>query len=84
MGVPYSRFKSWDDTDRGLVLALMAEEAETCPQCGHPISECRDPATAGSWTVVEQVCEPSRIAQAASEQAFQAKQRGRVFLTRRT
>lgn len=81
--MPYSRFKSWDETDRGLVLALQAEEDETCPQCGHLISECRDPKTAGSWRVVEQICEPSRVAQAAAENAFESKRRGVLFLTQR-
>ena len=46
--------------DRGLVLALLAERADACPMCGHPMSQCRDPRTAGSWEVVPGTCEPDR------------------------
>lgn len=75
---------SWDDTDRGLVLALLAERKDTCPQCGHLVSECRDPKTAGSWTVIEEICQPSRVAQAKAEEVFERKRRGVVLMTRRT
>ena len=71
----------WSELDRGLVLALLAERAETCPMCGHLMSECRDPKTAGSWTVTEVICEASRVAQATAENS---KSRGAVFNTHRT
>jgi len=74
----------WTDTDRGLVLALLAERKDICPSCGHPMSVCRDPSTAGSWTVVRDVCQPSRIAQAVSEDVAKSKKRGVVISTRRT
>lgn len=74
----------WLDEDRGLVLALLEERAQTCPSCGHPVSQCRDPATAGTWQVVEEICQPSRIAQAVAENAAESKRRGVVFSTRRT
>lgn len=70
--------------DRGLLLALLAEKAETCHLCGHPIAQCRDRATAGSWTVVEDICQPTRVAQAAAENAAKRKRRGVVFLTKHT
>jgi hypothetical protein len=73
----------WSDLDRGLVLALLEERAETCSMCGHPMSECRDPRTAQKWLVDEQICQPSRIAQAASENAQERKARGVVIMTRR-
>jgi transcription elongation factor Elf1 len=63
---------------------LLAERAETCPECGHPKSVCRDRKTAGTWTVVEEVCQPSVVAQVKAEQIHEAKQRGRVIMTRRT
>ena len=66
--------------DRGLVLALLAERADACPMCGHPMSQCRDPRTAGSWEVVPGTCEPSRVAQAVMEDN---KRRGLVVMTRR-
>jgi hypothetical protein len=74
----------WTDTDRGLVLALLAERADTCPSCGHPMSQCRDASTAGSWTVVQEVCQPGRIAQAVSEDLASSKRRGVMLATRRT
>jgi hypothetical protein len=70
--------------DRGLLLALLAERRDTCSQCGHQVSECRDPKTAGSWTVVEEICQPSRVAQVKAEDAQKAKKRGVVLMTRRT
>lgn len=74
----------WSDVDRGLLLALLAEQRETCSSCGHPMSACRDPKTAGSWQVVEDVCQPTRVAQAAAENAAGSKRRGVVLMTRRT
>lgn len=66
------------------MLALLAERKETCPSCGHPMSVCRDPATAGKWTVVQTVCQPTRIAQAEAENVAKSKKRGVVLSTRRT
>lgn len=74
----------WTPTDRGLALALLAERAETCGQCGHPMSVCRDPRTARTWTVVTEVCQPSVVAQVVAEQVHEKKQRGVVISTRRT
>lgn len=75
----------WSDVDRGLLLALLAERAEICSLCGHPMSVCRDPKTAGSWRVVEDVCQPSVVAQATAENlAEQKKRRGLVLMTHRT
>lgn len=51
----------WTDEDRDYALALLAEEAETCSSCGQPISECRDPASAGQWSVVTDWCQASRV-----------------------
>jgi len=69
--------------DRGLLLALLAERAEICSSCGHPMSQCRDRSTEGSWQVVEDVCQPSRVAQAAAENLAESKRRGVVLLTKR-
>lgn len=74
----------WSGLDRGLVLALLAEQAETCSNCAHPMTECRDAATAGQWEVVDEVCQPSRVAEAVLENAMKAKRRGVVVSTRRT
>lgn len=74
----------WTDLDRGLVLALLAERSERCPLCNHLMSECRDPRTAGTWTVQEEICQPSRIAQAVAEDTGKSKRRGVVLMTRRT
>ena len=75
---------AWDDGDRGPVLALLAERKEKCPQCGHPMSVCRDQKTAGTWQAEVEVCQPSVVAQVRAEQIHEAKQRGRVIMTRRT
>lgn len=45
----------------------MAEERETCRSCGHPMSECRDPATAGTWRVHEEICQASVVSQATAD-----------------
>jgi hypothetical protein len=84
--VAYTEFCAWTPTDRGLVLALLAERAETCPSCGHPMSVCRDPRTAGSWQVVQEVCQPSLVAQVVAEQIATAevRKRGVILKTQRT
>lgn len=76
----------WSAADRGLLLALLAERADTCPSCGHPMSVCRDPRTRGTWQVVEETCYPSQVAQAAVDNAQEQKQRKRgvIFMTRRS
>jgi hypothetical protein len=74
----------WTEADRGLVLALLEERAGACGSCGHPLSECRDPKTAGTWEVIEDICQPSRVAQAVSEDLSASKRRGIVLMTRRT
>ena len=73
----------WTDQDRGLLLALLAERRDTCSECGHPMSQCRDPKTAGTWRVVEGVCQPTRVAQAVAENNARDKKRGVVLSTRR-
>lgn len=73
----------WTDADRGLLLALLAERRETCAQCGHPMSQCRDKNTAGKWQVIEDVCQPTRVAQAEAENIGKSKRRGVVLSTRR-
>lgn len=70
------REPEWTDQDRGWVLALLAEKADTCPGCGHPVSECRDPATRGQWSYEATVCQACVIAQAVSDNAAEAKTRG--------
>jgi len=49
--------------------------------CGHPMSVCRDPRTAGTWTVQRDTCYPSQVAQAVMEDG---RRRGEVIMTRRT
>lgn len=72
----------WTEADRGLVLALLAEQRETCSACGHPMSVCRDPRM--TWQVIEEVCGPSRISQAAAENVRESKRRGVMLATRQT
>jgi hypothetical protein len=64
------------------VLALLAEQADLCPACGHPKDLCRDPDTAGRWTVIQEICQPSRVAQAVSEDVAKDGRRGVQINTR--
>lgn len=34
MGLPHSKFKSWDEHDQALALAWTMLKAQTCPRCG--------------------------------------------------
>lgn len=50
------RDPDWSDLDRGWVLALIEEQADTCTGCGQPNELCRDPATRGQWGVAKTTC----------------------------
>ena len=76
------REPEWTPDDRALVLALIEEEKQICSICGHPLSECRDPSTAGTWMAVTEICQPGRIAQATAEN--ERGTRGLSIYTRRT
>lgn len=54
-----------------------------CGGCGNPLDECRDPATAKTWRIVEEQCEACRIGEAHADNLAEvagqhkgAKQRG--------
>jgi hypothetical protein len=69
------------------VLALLAEEAETCQGCGYPMSECRDPSTERQWRVETSVCHPGVIIEATQENLAEEKPRRRglhVYAVRST
>jgi MinD superfamily P-loop ATPase len=73
----------WTSEDRAYLLAYIGERDEVCGGCGNPLDECRDPATARQWRIVEEQCEACRIGEAhadnlaeASAQSKAAKQRG--------
>lgn len=72
----------WTETDRALVLAWLAEQKATCSNCGHPVSVCRDPSTAGRWEVVESQCEPGRVLAAHAENVAEANRRGVLLGTK--
>jgi len=74
----------WTDDDRALVLALREEQANTCPMCGHPMDECRDPATARTWRVHEEICQAGRVAQAIADNRAEEHVRGLHIYTSRT
>jgi hypothetical protein len=67
------------------LLALLAEQAEKCPQCGHQMSECRDFKLAYEWEVVEDKCWPGALADAIQANNAKAEKptRGLVLGTRR-
>jgi len=72
----------WTDLDRGLLLALLAERADKCSECSHPMSLCRDPKRIGDWEVVQDICHPTLIAQVKAEELAKHKRRGVVLATR--
>jgi hypothetical protein len=76
----------WTEEDRGLLLALLAEQNETCKICGHQMSVCRDPRTAGTWQVVPSICQPGRVMAAEAENAIESKRsmRGVVLGSKRS
>jgi YD repeat-containing protein len=76
------REPEWTDDDRAFLLALLEEERETCPICGHPLALCRDPRTERKWTVVTEICQPGRVAQATAEN--EQGTRGLAIYTRLT
>lgn len=61
------REPQWTDDDRTAVLALLAEQRETCPGCGNPMAECRDPKTSGKWIVETETCQACVVAEATSD-----------------
>lgn len=68
------------------MIAHLANEAEMCPSCGHPMSACRDKTTAGKWQVVEEICQPSVILQAVMDNEAESgkKRRGVMLGTKRS
>lgn len=52
--------------------------------CGHPMRLCRDRKTAGTWQVVVDICEASRVAQVQQENNAKNNVRGAVISTRRS
>lgn len=79
---------AWTDEDRGWLLAYLAEKTERCAGCGNHLDECRDPATAGRWSVIAERCEPCRVGEAEAENRAEAarnspvKQRGIYYAVR--
>jgi hypothetical protein len=71
------REPEWTDQDRGWVLALLAEQADTCGGCGQPVSECFDPKTMREWQAVERQCQACRVVEAQHEANAEASTRRR-------
>ena len=81
------RESPWSEDDRALALALLAEERDTCPGCGQPLEVCRDPATAGTWTVHQEVCQSCVVAEATRDNMAEeasGRRRGVHLYTGRT
>lgn len=75
-----TRPSPWTDEDRGWLLALRAEERETCKGCGHPLDVCRDPRTAGTWTPQTEICQACVIAEAEAENQQEGGRRRGVYI----
>lgn len=67
----------WTDEDRGYLLALLEERADTCPGCGQPNSECRDQSSIGQWQVVSQKCWACVVLEADADGRAESKHRER-------
>lgn len=50
------RSDSWTECDRIVALGFQIIETEQCPECGNPVSVCRDPGMSGRFRVEEQTC----------------------------
>lgn len=46
----------WTDEDRAWALALLAEENDECPGCGHPSDETRSPEAEGAYVATRVRC----------------------------
>lgn len=81
-----TRPSPWTDEDRAWLIALLAEERQTCPGCGQPMDVCRDPSTARTWQVVHAVCQACLVLEADAEGRAESgrKQRGLYVGVRRT
>lgn len=67
----------WTDEDRGWLLALLEERADTCPGCGQPNSECRDKSSMGQWGVAHRTCWACLVLEADADGRAESKQRQR-------
>jgi hypothetical protein len=73
------RDAEWTDEDRGWVLALLAEEADTCPGCGQPNSVCRDPKTMYEWRAVQVQCQACRMIETQRESDADGPKRRGIY-----
>jgi hypothetical protein len=51
------REPEWLDDDREWLLALLAEQRNTCSGCGHPVDISHDPDTAKTWRLQTSTCQ---------------------------
>lgn len=75
-----TRPSPWTDEDRDWLLALRAEERETCKGCGYPLDECRDPKSAGTWTPKASVCQACLVVEAEAENQQEGGKRRGVYV----
>jgi len=75
-----TRRSPWTDEDRGWLLALRAEEQETCSGCGQPLDVCRDPKTAGTWTPRVDVCQACVVVEAEAQNQQEGGRRRGVYV----
>lgn len=75
------RDPAWTDEDRGWLLALIGEEADTCSGCGHPASETRDPALMYQWRLVERKCWACVVLEADADARAESKTKDRGLKT---
>lgn len=71
----------WGDDDRGWLLALLAEDADTCSGCGHPNSETSDPASMHQWRLVQRKCWACVVLEADADARAESKTKDRGLKT---
>jgi YD repeat-containing protein len=57
----------WTDEDRGWAIAFIRDEATRCGGCGQPAEEAHNPATSGTWTVEQVICQACRVLDAVRD-----------------
>jgi hypothetical protein len=67
MGVPLSEFRTWHPEDAAVVVALVLEDRDRCPGCGHPLSETTAKGASGRYTLTEAMCAGCEVGEAVAK-----------------
>lgn len=62
-----TREPEWTDDDRAWLLALIEEEHQECPGCGHPYAETTDQKNRYGWRVQKATCQACEVLEAQAD-----------------